>query len=269
MKARILVAVIGLPILLAVLLFLPAWAAAAVTGLICALASYELLCGTGLIKNLRIMVITSVMAMFVCLWSVLGRSPLAMQAGIFLFFLALCLELLVANTKLDFSLICLAIFAGVGIPYLLSSILRIMQLENGRILVLVPFVMTMVPDSGAFFVGCAFGKHKLAPEISPKKSVEGVFGGVAAGIAGMFLFCLVVHLTGLRCNWQWVAVYGLLGALGSVIGDLVFSTIKRQTGIKDFGHFLPGHGGALDRFDSLVLVAPMTELLMALIPLVK
>jgi len=269
MKARILVAVIGLPILVAVLLFLPEWTAAAVVGLICVLASYELLGGTGLLKNLRVMLITSAMAMFVCLWSVLSQSGFAMQCAIFVFTLALFLELLVANTKLDFSRICLAMFAGIGIPYLLSAVLRILHMEHGRYLVLIPFAMTMLPDSGAYFIGCAFGKHKLAPEISPKKSIEGVFGGMAAGVVGMLIFGIVLQLLGLEINLCHAAVYGILGALGSVIGDLVFSTIKRQTGIKDFGHFLPGHGGALDRFDSLVLVAPLAELLMVLIPLVK
>lgn len=267
MKARVLVAVVGLPLLVTVLLFMPEWVAATVIGAVCVLASYELLCGTGLLHNLRIVVITAVMAMFVCLWSVLGQSRIVMQLGIFLFLMALFLELLLAKTKLDFTFICLAIFAGIGVPYLLSSVLRIMHMDNGRYFVLMPFAMTMIPDSGAFFVGCACGKHKLAPEISPKKSVEGVFGGVAAGILGMLIYSFVLHLFGLRINWLYAAVYGLLGAFGSVIGDLVFSTIKRQTGIKDFGHFLPGHGGALDRFDSAVLVAPMTELLLLLLPL--
>jgi len=133
---------------------------------------------------------------------------------------------------------------------------------------LVPFAMTMLPDSGAYFVGCAIGKHKLAPEISPKKTVEGVAGGVVTGILGMLLYVFVLQKLGLSVRYGFAAVYGLLGAFGSVVGDLVFSTIKRQTGIKDFGHFLPGHGGALDRFDSALLVAPLAELLLVLIPIV-
>lgn len=267
MKARILVAVVCLPVLVAVLLFLPAWAAAVVIGAVCALAAFELLCGTKLIKKLRITLITAAMALFICLWSVLGQSAQALQIAVFLFVTALFLELVAAKTKLDFSLLCLAMFAGIGVPYLLSAVLRILNMENGRYFVLIPFAMTMIPDSGAYFVGCACGKHKLAPEISPKKSVEGVFGAVGAGILGMLLYSLVLQLLGLSVNWFFAVLYGLVGALGSVVGDLVFSTIKRQTGIKDFGHFLPGHGGALDRFDSAVLVAPMTELLLLLLPL--
>lgn len=269
MKARILVAVVGVPLLVALLLLAPEWAAAIVVGAICALGCYELLYATGLLKNLQVVFAAGAMAMFVCLWSVLGQSSVALQCAVFVFFAFLCLILLREKTKLAFSLICLAIFGGLGIPYLLSAILRILSMESGRYFVLVPFVMTMIPDSGAFFVGCAFGKHKLVPEISPKKSVEGVFGGVAAGILVMLLYAFVLQLLGMTVNYAHAAVYGLLGALGSVMGDLVFSTIKRQTGIKDFGHFLPGHGGALDRFDSAILVAPMAELLLKLIPMAK
>lgn len=267
MKARILVAVIGLPLLVAVLLLAPEWVAAVVIGAICALGCYELLYATGLLRDFRIVTASAVMAVFVCLWSVLGQSSLALRCAVFLFLTCLFLILLQSKTKLSFSLICLAIFAGLGIPYLLSAILRILKMENGRYLVLIPFAMTMVPDSGAYFVGCAFGKHKLAPEISPKKSVEGVVGGVASGILAMLVYGLALRLMGMEVNYLYAAVYGLLGALGSVVGDLVFSTIKRQTGIKDFGHFLPGHGGALDRFDSAALVAPLAELLLLLLPM--
>lgn len=82
----------------------------------------------------------------------------------------------------------------------------------------------------------------------------------------MLLYGFILQQLGLTVNYLFAAVYGLLGAVGSVAGDLVFSTIKRQHGIKDFGHLLPGHGGALDRFDSTTVVAPLAELLLLLIP---
>lgn len=266
MKTRILVAVIGLPLLIAVMLFLPVWAAAVVIGVICALACHELLYATGLVKNPRIVAASALMALFVCLWPVLHLSETGMRLAVFVYIAWLFLELLAAKTKLDFALLCLSAFAGLGVPYLLSAVVRILNMENGRYLVLLPFVMTMVPDSGAYFVGCAIGKHKLAPEISPKKTVEGVVGGVVTGILAMLLYAFILQRLGLTVNYLYAAVCGLLGAVGSVVGDLTFSTIKRQNGIKDFGALLPGHGGALDRFDSTVLVAPLAELLLLLIP---
>ncbi len=135
---------------------------------------------------------------------------------------------------------------------------------------MVPFVLAFLPDSGAYFVGRFFGKHKLAPVISPNKTVEGMIGGVLAGIAGMVIFGLVMQFGfGFRVNYLYAVLYGAVGALGAVIGDLSFSAIKRQTGIKDYGNLIPGHGGVLDRFDSMTVVAPLTEALLLLLPMME
>jgi len=103
--------------------------------------------------------------------------------------------------------------------------------------------------------------------ISPNKTVEGVAGGVIGAIVGMLIYCLVLDLFfRFRVNYLFALTYGILGSLSAVFGDLAFSAIKRQTGIKDYGNLLPGHGGVLDRFDSMVIVAPLTEALLILIP---
>ena len=116
-------------------------------------------------------------------------------------------------------------------------------------------------------MGVFFGKHKLAPSISPKKTVEGLFGGIAAAIFGMMIFGLVLSLGfSLRVNYLIAIFYGVLGSLASVMGDLTFSVIKRQAGIKDYGNLIPGHGGILDRFDSMTIVAPLTEALLIILP---
>ena len=99
--------------------------------------------------------------------------------------------------------------------------------------------------------------HKLAPNISPKKSVEGVFGGVVGAIIGMILYCLILHKAfSFTPNYWFAVIYGILGSVAAVFGDLCFSVIKRQTGVKDYGNLFPGHGGVLDRFDSVMLTAP-------------
>ena len=267
MKARLIVAGIGIPLLLVVLLVLPKIATAVLVALICGFAAYELLFAAGFVKNLRILVMTIAMAVFLCLWSYFGTPGLPLHIAVVVYVLYLFVELLLADTKLDFRNLCVAMFGGLVIPYFLSSVVRILCMDAGRYLVLAPFVMTMAPDSGAFQIGRKYGKHKLAPHISPKKSVEGVIGGVVCGILGMLLYAFILQRLGLTVNYLYAALYGLIGALGSVAGDLVFSTIKRQHGIKDFGHLLPGHGGALDRFDSTTFVAPLCELLLLAIPM--
>jgi phosphatidate cytidylyltransferase len=158
--------------------------------------------------------------------------------------------------------------AGLIVPLLFGSVVRIHAGEYGRFFILIPFAMAFLSDTGAYFAGLKFGKHKLAPVISPKKTVEGVVGGVIAAMAGMLLYCLVLQVFfDLQTNYFAALLYGIIGALGGVFGDLCFSVVKRQTGIKDYGNLIPGHGGILDRFDSMMVVGPLAELLLLLIPL--
>ena len=117
-------------------------------------------------------------------------------------------------------------------------------------------------DTGGYFAGYLFGQHKLSPVISPKKTVEGFIGGVITAILGMIIFKLIA---GNALTWSFTVVIGLLGALGAVFGDLSMSAVKRQVGIKDFGNLIPGHGGILDRFDSVLVTAPLTELCIMLL----
>ena len=141
---------------------------------------------------------------------------------------------------------------------------------NGRYLIMVAFILAFTSDSGAYFVGRAFGKHKLAPVISPKKTVEGLIGGVLSAVLFMVVYAIILQFGfHFRVNYGWAIVYGILGSLASVLGDLTFSVIKRQTGIKDYGKLLPGHGGILDRFDSMVVVGPLTEAMILLMPLIS
>ena len=136
----------------------------------------------------------------------------------------------------------------------------------GGVLVLGIFFSVWANDSFAYLVGSKFGKHKLAPVVSPKKTVEGAVGGVVGGAVLVLIAAVIMNRTLDLEMPLWSAV--VLGAVGAVlgeIGDLSFSVIKRQTGIKDYGHIFPGHGGVLDRFDSVLFVAPFAELLFRII----
>ena len=150
---------------------------------------------------------------------------------------------------------------------MLTALVRIFMTENGRFFILLPFLLAFTSDSGAYFAGKFLGKHKLAPSISPNKTVEGAAGGVVGAVVGMMIYCVILDLCfRFKVNYLFALSYGILGSVGAVFGDLIFSVIKRQTGIKDYGKLIPGHGGILDRLDSMVIVAPLAEVLMLLLP---
>lgn len=267
MKTRIIVAVVLLPLLLICLLVLPKICTAVLVGLMCALAAYELLWGTGLVKLIRLVVYTAVMAFLTALWCHYEMSYGAAILGMLVFSAALFGEMLAAKGELPFEKIAICYVAGVILPVMLTALVRIMAGEMGRFFVLLPFLLAFTSDSGAYFAGRFFGKRKLAPVISPNKTVEGVAGGVVGAVVGMLIYCVVLDLFfRFRVNYLFALTYGILGSLGAVFGDLAFSVVKRQTGIKDYGNLIPGHGGVLDRFDSMVIVAPLTEALLIFIP---
>ena len=133
---------------------------------------------------------------------------------------------------------------------------------------LLPLLISFVADGAALFAGMALGRHKLAPVISPKKTVEGMIGGFAGAVVGMLIYGLAVRFAfGREFRWLTGVLLALGGAGVSVIGDLFFSCLKREKQIKDYGRLLPGHGGVLDRFDSVLFCAPLCELLLCWLPL--
>lgn len=130
-----------------------------------------------------------------------------------------------------------------------SSLVLLRDFDNGRDWVLLTLFSTYAVDTGAYFTGRAFGRHKLAPAISPKKTVEGLAGGCAAGFAAV---ALLNYFLGLRIDpWEVVAL-GVVVPLAATAGDLAESGMKRSMHIKDASELIPGHGGVLDRLDSLL-----------------
>lgn len=267
MKKRILTAVILLPVILVFLFILPKICTAILASVLAVVAAYELLWGTGLAKHLRLVIYCAVMAAAVVLWSHFGWGYLVALLGIIVFTMLLYMEMLISHGKLPISQIVLCYFAAIIVPFCFGAIVRILDMELGRYLIATPFVACFLPDAGAYFFGRAFGKHKMSPNISPNKTVEGAIGGVISAVVGMIIYGLVLQfLCGLQVNYWLCPVYGLAGAGASIMGDLFFSAIKRQTGIKDYGKLFPGHGGVMDRLDSLTIVSPIVEALILLIP---
>ena len=268
MLKRTITGVALIAVLVVVLLFLPAYCSAVLLSIMVAMAAHELLHTTGLVTCKRLVIYAAVFAVGLVWWCFFGRSYAIALAGI-LAFAALCFaEMLVSHGKLPFQQIAMTMVAGLLIPFLLSALVRIRTMENGVFFVAAPFVMAFMPETGAYLVGCAIGKHKLCPNISPKQTVEGLCGGFLGGIIGMIVYALVLkNAFSFQVNYLYAVIYGVIGAGMATFGDLMFSVIKRQTGIKDYGKLLPGHGGILDRFDSVTIVAPLAEVLLLILPL--
>lgn len=149
------------------------------------------------------------------------------------------------------------IFGFLYVSYLLSHIIYIYGLQNGAILIWLPFVTAWFTDTTAYFVGISIGKHKLSPTISPKKSIEGALGGIVGSCFLTYLFGVFVSRYENSIGITNFIVIGLICGIASQLGDLAASYIKRYTGVKDFGNIIPGHGGILDRFDSILFTAPV------------
>ena len=155
-------------------------------------------------------------------------------------------------------------FAGAGVlfagalysSYAFRTILDLRRLQYGFTWVLLVFFAIWATDTGAFFVGRAFGGRKLLPEVSPKKTISGAIGGFLLAVLVATLFGSFSVAQGVRLWWQFAIVGAVISIFGQ-IGDLVESALKRNYQVKDSGWILPGHGGVLDRFDSLLLAAPI------------
>ena len=158
-----------------------------------------------------------------------------------------------------------SILAFLYAPVMISFIYRALFLPYGKYVYALIFFCSWIGDTCAWFVGRKLGRHKMAPVLSPKKTIEGALGG----IGGSVILCLATAVViALRYReylfWQF-ALLGIAGNLISQVGDLAASGIKRNVGLKDYGRTIPGHGGIMDRFDSVIFTAPVLYFLAAML----
>ena len=244
MRKRIVTASILVPVLILVVLVAPKIVAAIVWGVLMMIGVYELLYSTGLVRHPRMVLYSAAMAFAASLWSYYGANQGIALLGLLVFWILLFSELMSNHVKISLEMIMYCLFAGAVVAACLS-------------------------DAGAYFAGTMFGRHKLAPVVSPNKTVEGVVGGLVSSMVGMLIYALILQLVfRLQVNYGAALLSGILGSAVGVFGDLCFSIIKRLSGLKDFGTLMPGHGGFYDRFDSMVTVAPLMEALILLLPVV-
>ncbi|WP_434311264.1 phosphatidate cytidylyltransferase [Hominifimenecus sp. rT4P-3] len=192
-----------------------------------------------------------------------GRTELALL-GLTGFLIALMAVYVLTFPKYKADQVMAAFFGLFYVAVMISFIYQVRIAESGAYLVWLIFICSWGCDTCAYCVGILIGKHKMAPVLSPKKSVEGGIGGVvgAALIGVIYASILREHITIFANPVLFVAILSAAGAVISQIGDLAASAIKRNYEIKDYGKLIPGHGGILDRFDSVIITAPIIFALM-------
>lgn len=198
---------------------------------------------------------------YVCLW--FGRDDFMMldlAAG--LIFIMAGYVVTFPKHKADQAL--MGFFAIVYVAVMISFIYRIRLLEDGVFYVWLVFICSWIADTCAYFVGVKLGRHRMAPKLSPKKSVEGAIGGILGPMLIGGIYGAVIN-NQLEINAPLVfAVACGVGAGISIIGDLAASAIKRDHDVKDYGRLIPGHGGIMDRFDSTIFTAPVVYIVLEL-----
>ena len=269
MKTRIIVAVIGIPALFAVIFFAPVWALGVLVGVIAGRSAWELLRCAEHDMPRRMRWVTAICAGLVPLASVFFPAGRVYELALFVLFAYVFCELMLTfrrETPMALETATVTLLAGGIMPVLISAIVRLGLREHGPVYVVLPFVTAFSCDAGAYFAGLGLGKRKIVPHLSPNKTLAGCIGGFLSAIVFQLLYGLILRACDFEVKLAVMAVYGFLGALACQLGDLCFSSIKRLCGVKDYGTLIPGHGGMLDRFDSMFWVAALTEFLVAWVP---
>lgn len=185
-----------------------------------------------------------------------GSPEIPLQAGLFAGFFLVTLYFLRCYTHFDntYERFSRMVFGVVYVGVLASYLVLLRKFPEGGSWLVVLTAVTAGSDSGAYYFGSTFGKRKLCPNISPKKTIEGALGGLFCGLVAASVSAILLLE---NVNWLFVAVAAVLLTGVGILGDLTESVIKRGTGTKDSGTLLAGHGGVLDRIDSLLLSAPV------------
>ena len=269
MKTRVIVGVIGVPLLFILILFAPIWMFGAVMGAISAIAAWELLKCVSADMPKRMVAYACVGAFLLPFGTSFGNVLLIERFVLWGLVLVMFSELMLSflrEVKMPFEPIVMILFAGFVLPMLFTSLVRIAMMNHGSYLLLMIFIVAFASDSFAYFAGMFLGRHRLAPQLSPKKTIEGSAGGFIGTIAIMLIYGVIMAANGFTVNYVILAIYAFLGSLVGQLGDLSFSAIKRIYDVKDYSNLIPGHGGILDRFDSMLFIAPVIELLLLWVP---
>ena len=232
------------------------------------LGVYEALANTHYVKS-KFLIVGCVLYAAVTPFALSGFIPVKAEAfavllGVLLFTAGMFKHKTVAPFEVAFAFAC-----TLAITYCFWSMAAIFAMAHGLFYLILMFIFAWVCDTGAYFSGYFFGKHKMAPEISPKKTIEGAIGGIVTTVIISIVACVIFGVvTNATANILVVALLSPVFSFAGMMGDLVASYIKRAAGIKDYGNIMPGHGGVLDRFDSVMMIAPIMYIVILVCPFV-
>jgi phosphatidate cytidylyltransferase len=274
MVVRIITAVVAILVLLPILIFSNTVVLPIAATIFCGIAVYEMLRCCGVHRRVGIALPLLLSAVCPCLafyWTDRATLSTLAMAGLIVLSLYFFTYLVFKRGKSSPQEIAVPFFCCFYIVAAFSAIVVLRGgSADGKYVYLICFIGAWVTDIFAYFCGRLFGKHKLIPEISPKKTVEGSVGGVIFCVLSMLLYGFIVQrISGgdIQANYLMLGVSGLFISFVSQIGDLCMSALKRTYGIKDFGKLFPGHGGVLDRFDSVLAVSLVLLLVTSFGPL--
>ena len=262
MKTRVITAIVAILIFLPILYFSETVIFPIAMAILCAVACFEMLQCTQLLKRYGISIPSILFGIAMPLLPYWLEAASVEHIGI----VAMIVMALYVFTVMTFSkgkiTLANAGSAYLTVFYIIAAFSALCWLRYlvpaGNYVYLICFIGAWVTDTFAYFTGYLFGKHKLIPDVSPKKTIEGSIGGTLFCILAMVAYGWLVHYLShgmVVANYVTLAVSGLLIAVVAQVGDLLMSAIKRTYGIKDYGKLFPGHGGVLDRFDSVMAVA--------------
>ncbi len=264
MKTRCISAAIGIAIGIAILMFSNTPIFPLAVGLIAAGSVYEFLAVCGMKKYPMHFGGCLVFALVMPFLSYYNVDYTIRYILSFITVLVMFIGYLGDHKKLPFEKLCVMISVTMLMTLSLTCIVSLKHASevHGVIYVVMALMSSWVPDGGAYFVGSAIGKTKMCPDISPKKTIEGAIGGIVVSAIVFVIFCFIYQQIMaskgviFSVNYLLVVIMSILCAMISMVGDLAASLLKRENEIKDFGNLMPGHGGMVDRFDSVYLTLP-------------
>ena len=257
MKQRIITGAVLAILMIAIFLLSDTLVYPTIMGFLCVIGTWEMLGCTGNRRNLylsfpalAISVISPILAYF------LGYG--AMLAVIMCYITILLAESVFFDEKVKVTKIAEVFLSTLYVILCFTALLRLRYVpEAGKYIFILVFIAAWITDTFAYFTGFFIGRHKLIPKISPKKTVEGAIGGIVFCIIAFIIYGAILEKTAdVNVNYILFGFVGLIMSVISQIGDLIASAIKRTYGIKDYGNIFPGHGGILDRFDSIMILSP-------------
>lgn len=273
MKTRIITSVVALAVF-AVILLLPSAVFSVALAVVSLIMLYECYCATKADTPMKVVGFLSAILLMGAVVTVYKTEEMfAIAFAVFCTIIILHMGLVIAeHGKKRYNSVLANGFLTLYIVISMSCI-WITKEQYGISNMLLIFICAWLTDTCAYFSGRAFGKHKLIPHVSPNKTVEGAIGGAIGSMIACVIYLLITNkIMNINTIWSNIiiegAVIGLIGGVLSQLGDLTASSIKRDTGIKDFGWVFPGHGGFMDRFDSVVFIAPVMCGLMSLVVMI-